>query len=263
MILSDFHVHSNFSPDSKATIQEQVLAAINKKLEYVCITDHLEFPNSMLEDRIQEYINQIQTLRIEFQSQINILIGLEISLDLRFHNRISDFIKNHNFDFIIASQHAINNKDLFLRDCFQDRNEKDVFREYFEDILRNIKLFSDYSVLGHADYIIRYAPNKDKYFNPDDYYDVLRQIFEIIIGQNKGIEINSSALRNGFDSPHPSEQILKFYKNLGGEIVTIGSDAHNPNDIAYEFGKVRALLQSIGFKYYTVFEGQKAKFLKI
>lgn len=263
MILSDFHVHSNFSPDSEATIHDQVLAAINKKLKYICLTDHLEFPDTILKNQVNEYINQIQDLKTKFQSQINILTGLEVSLDSRFNNQISNFIKSHHFDFIIASQHAINDKDLFLRDCFENRREQDVFGDYFENILHNIKSFSDYNVLGHTDYIIRYAPNKDKYFNPSDYYDLLTQIFKIIIEQNKGIEINSSALKHGFENPHPSKKILELYKNLGGEIITIGSDAHHSDYIGYEFDQLRNLLRDIGFKYYTVFQNQKPKFLKI
>ena len=252
MILADFHVHSNFSPDSKTNIYDQIISAVDKNLKYICLTDHVEFPDFGFQNYVQDYFKELNDLKAEFKSKINILIGAEVSLDFRYHEQISDFLQKHKFDFVIASQHSIR----FMP-------EQDVFYNYFEDMLKNLTVFTDYNVVGHLDYVIRYAPNQNKNFDPDDYFDLLTQIFKIIIKQNKGIEINTSGFRRDFMRQHPHEKILQLYKKLGGKIITIGSDAHNPDYIAYEFNKICNLLKKIGFDSYTVFQNQVPKFIKI
>ena len=134
-------------------------------------------------------------------------------------------------------------------------------KEYFESILENVKAFKKYNVYGHLDYVVRYG--KNKYFDFNDYKDVFKEILIIIIENGKGIEVNTAGLRKNLGYPHPHKDILKMYKDLGGEIITVGSDAHFSEHIAYKFDEAREYLKQVGFRYYTVFENQDSKFLKL
>ena len=126
-----------------------------------------------------------------------------------------------------------------------------------------MKTFDNYSVYGHLDYVVRYGPNKNKYFDFNDYKDVFEEILRTIIRNGKGIEINTAGLRKNLGYPHPHKDILKMYKDLGGEIITIGSDAHRTQHVGYGFQDIPELLRELGFKWYTVFEGQVPKFLDL
>lgn len=119
--------------------------------------------------------------------------------------------------------------------------------------------YKQFNILGHADLVKRYT--KQHCDNP--FHDELRAIFNIIIPEGKGIELNTSGVRYGLTSGMPSDDILKLYKQCGGEIITLGSDAHKPDDIAFQFRESLELLQSIGFKYITTFDNQKPSFQPI
>ena len=270
MIKADLHVHSNFSPDCKYNMDDQINSAIKRSLKDICFTDHCDLydKNIIKESRLinykQDYIDSLLDLKLKYQDKINILIGLEIGLEHNIKQKILDFIDSYEFDFIIGSSHSINNYDIAMdKNYFASKTEKQIFLEYLDCVLKNAREFDIYDVYGHLDYIVRYAPNKDKYFSFDIYKDILEQILKIIINKNKGIEINSAGLRYNLGYPHPNKNILALYKNLGGKIITVGSDSHSPKDIAYEFNTCLEILNNIGFRYYAVFKKHNPEFYKI
>ena len=122
-----------------------------------------------------------------------------------------------------------------------------------------MKNYKQFNILGHVDLVKRYT--KKPCDNP--FHSELTEIFNIIIPEGKGIELNTSGVRYGLTNGMPSDDILKLYKQCGGEIITLGSDAHKPEDIAFQFGESLQLLQSIGFKYITTFDNQKPTFHSI
>jgi histidinol-phosphatase (PHP family) len=134
---------------------------------------------------------------------------------------------------------------------------------YFETILYNVKHFKSYNVYGHLDYILRYGRTKAEHFRISDYRDLFKEIFKTIVYDGKGIEINTAGLYHGLDFPHPHTDILRLYKEAGGEIITIGSDAHKVNFVGYGFDKAKETLQNHGFKYYCTFKNMKPEFIAI
>lgn len=269
MLKTDFHVHTEFSNDCSAKIEGQIESAINLGLEYICFTDHcdMDYPSPEKESEYmldtENYIKKVNSLKEKYKSKIKVLCGVEIGLMPYLKERVDKYIKDHKFDFIIGSSHMVNGKDPAMTNFFAGRDEKDAFMEYFESILENAKAFDKYNVYGHLDYVVRYGPNKNKYFNFSDYEEIFKDGLKIIIEKGKGIEINTAGLRKNLGYPHPHKDILKMYKDLGGEIITVGSDAHFPEHIGYRFKEAREYLLSAGFKHYTVFENQEAKFLKL
>ena len=267
MIKSDFHVHTEFSGDCSIKLEKQIESAINCGLEYICITDHCDlnlYSRKECALDIANYTNEINNIKEKYKNKIRVLLGIEMGLVSELKEQINTIIKNYDFDFVIGSQHAVDGMDICynMDKYFKDKTDKKAYRQYFKAILENVKIFDNYDVYGHLDYVVRYGQNKNKYFNLNDYKDLIEELLKIIIKNGKGIEINTAGVRKGLGYPHPHKDILNMYKDLGGEIITIGSDAHFCEHIGYNFQDVPDLLKSVGFKYYTVFENRMPKFLK-
>ena len=268
MIQADFHVHSDFSNDCSVSAERQIESAIKLGLKFICITDHCDM--HLYSDKkyildIGDYVNKINDLKEKYKDKINVLCGIEIGLQPNLKEAINENTSGYDFDFMIGSSHAVNNIDIGYNPdkYFSGKSEKEAYREYFESILENVKTFNNYNVYGHLDYVVRYGTKKNKYFDFSDYKDVFEEILKIIIKNGKGLEINTAGLRGGLGYPHPHRDILKMYKNLGGEIITIGSDAHLSEHLGYRFENIPELLKNIGFKYYSIFEKKIPKFIRV
>ena len=138
--------------------------------------------------------------------------------------------------------------DPYYSEFWENRNEAEAFRTYFSTFLDALKLFNSFNTLGHLDYIVRYAPNKDKNYNCSDYFNIVEQIFKEIIHKDIALEINTGALAKGMDFANPHFDILSFYKDLGGKLVAVGSDAHIAGNIGYGFDKATQLIEHFNFK---------------
>ena len=268
MIKADFHVHTEFSNDCYVKIEHQIESAMKLGLDFICITDHCDmhlFPKEKYALDTHDYIRKVNILKENYNKQIKVLCGVELGLMPSLKEKIGDYVSRYDFDFIIGSSHAVNGIDIGYNvdEYFKGKSEKQAYTEYFESILENVKTFSCYDVYGHLDYVVRYGPNKNKYFDFNDYKDVFEELLKIIIQNGKGIEINTGAFRKNLECPHPHKDILKMYKDLGGQIITIGSDAHLPEHVGYKFQDVQELLRSLGFKSYAIFENKVPKFIKL
>lgn len=267
MILADFHVHTDFSSDSETPMEDMVKQAVSLGLKKVCFTDHmdLDFPKQY-ELRfvfdVDSYMKKIGELQKKYP-QIQILKGIECGMQTGLGKRYEALLSSYDFDFVINSCHVLYNMDPYYPEFWVERSEKEGIIAYFEQILANVKEFQDFDTCGHIDYIIRYSPSKGKDFNPFDYMDWIDEILKTVISMGKGIEVNTSGYKYGLGTPHPCTHILKRYKELGGEIITIGSDGHQPCHMAYDFAKAEALLKEIGFRYYAVFEKRKAELIHL
>ena len=146
---------------------------------------------------------------------------------------------------------------------YKGRSEEEAYREYFESIVENILSFSDFDVYGHLDYVVRYGPNADREYSYEKYRDILDKILGLLIEKGKGIEINTGGMKRGMRDLHPCKDIIKRYKSLGGEIITVGSDAHIPQNMAAHFERAEAVLKECGFKYYAIFERRTPMFQKL
>ena len=111
--------------------------------------------------------------------------------------------------------------------------------------------------------MVRYGPDKDQGYSYDGYREVIDQILEALIEGGKGLEVNTGGLKSGLSDLHPCTDILKRYRQLGGEIVTVGSDAHNAQSMAADFDRAGKVLLDCGFRYYTIFEKRTPEFRRI
>ena len=118
--------------------------------------------------------------------------------------------------------------------------------------IKNAQSDVDFDVYGHLDYVVRYGPNKNQFYSYQKYAEVIDEILRTLIQKGKGIELNTAGFKYGLGHAHPTLDILKRYKELGGEILTIGSDGHTPEQIAWEFDIVPSLLKEAGFDVISI-----------
>ena len=177
--------------------------------------------------------------------------------------RNAAFAKEHDYDFIIGSSHICHGKDPYYPAFYEGRSQEAAYREYFESILENLKVYSNFDVYDHLDYVVRYGPTKDQGYSYEMYREIFDRILTTLIDMEKGVEINTSALARGMREPNPCIGILRRYRALGGEIVTVGSDAHKPGQIAHAFDRAAEILKDCGFRYYVVYEKRNPSFYKL
>lgn len=262
----DLHVHSSFSPDASATMEEAVISALDKGLKELCFTDHIDYdyPDMDIHFNLKYdlYFDTIEKLQEKYKDKILIRKGIEMGLQPHVLEKCRKDIEKHNFDFVIGSVHVVEKKDLYNSDYFDNRTQKESYELYFEELHYMISHYQEYNVLGHLDIIKRYGG-----FNTplplEEFKGHVISILKKIIADGKGIELNTSGFRYNLGDYHPSLDILKIYYQLGGEIITLGSDAHWPGDIAFAFDNAIRDLHDLGFKYICSFDKMKPIFHKI
>ena len=263
MILADVHTHSSFSTDSDEPLREMALAAADKGLKTLCVTEHHDFDHPHAGDFLLDvpaYREEFMRVRSEFSDRLEVLFGVELGLMDYDVPRLCKFAKCADFDFIIGSLHQADGLDPYYPEYFDKMGDKNGISHFFDLMLSCIKAFDDFDVLGHLDYIVRYSHAKS--YSPPDCREVIDEILKAVIAKGKGIEINTAGVRSlGYPHPHPF--VLKRYKELGGELVTVGSDAHDRAHIASDFDMAEQALRSEGFRYYAVFRERKPELIPL
>lgn len=266
-MLWDQHMHCNFSGDSDALPEDMIKAGIAHGLSGICFTDHLDYdypeePNIFLLD-FDNYFKVLSDLREKYADKISVNIGIELGLQIQAAGQNLAVAEKYPFDFIIGSSHVVNHMDPYYPEFFAGRDEDAAYMEYFESVLENINSDVDFDVYGHIDYVVRYGPNKNAFYTYEKFKDIIDEILTQLISKEKGIEVNTGGFKYGLGHPNPTEDIIKRYRELGGEIITMGADAHVPEYVAYEFDKTAQIIKKCGFKYYTVFKNRKAEFIPL
>jgi len=262
----DYHIHSSFSSDCETDMKDTIKRAIDIGLKEICFTDHIDYdycsPDIDFDFDLDEYDNHISKMRKFYGDKIKILKGVEIGIQPHIIDRCDNLILDNGFDFVISSIHSCDRKDLYNGDFFIERTPREAYTKYLEELIYCAKNFKYFNVIGHLNILIRYndGVRKEKI---NDYFEYLEELFRILKDKNKGIEVNTSGFRDNLNDIMPPVEALKLYKEIGGEIITLGSDSHTPYTLALNFDYVYDLLKDLGFKYITTFEGREPKFIKL
>lgn len=261
----DHHMHTRYSPDADplASFETYLKEAQNHKLKGLMFTDHVDMdtPETLFHDLIDYnvYAADLKTLRKK--AQIPLYMGVEVGYQPQLKEALNAFLNAHAFDFVIASIHVGDNKSFYEGDFFKDKTDDEAYKRYFEICLEMVENYDNYDVFGHLDYIIRYGENKT--YRYEDYAFLIDKILKTIINKGKGIEINTSGLRYNLNTMHPSLTLLKRYKALGGNIITLGSDAHKVSDLQSAFDEALVILKEAGFTKVTEFKKRRPYFIDL
>lgn len=243
-MLFDCHMHTEISYDSKMKIEEVLNVQKNKNIGVV-LTEHMDF-NYPKKDAFRfnpkEYFDKYENYRSE-----SLLLGVEVGMGLDIIEENKDLINAYNFDQIIGSIHLIGGKDIFLKDTYEGKSKIEIGEMYFKSMIENILVHPYINVLGHIDYISRYWPYEDKNLYYKDYADYIDTVLKTIGEKGIALELNTKKVENKeyLDLIHP---IFLRYKELKGEMVTLGSDAHFRENIGKSFELCDEFLKEVGLK---------------
>ncbi len=265
-IIADYHMHSHHSGDSEAPMEEMIESAIAKGLSEICFTEHMDLDYPALPDLppepftldVPSYKEELFSLRDKYKDTITLRFGIEIGMQQQVASDNLAVAKSDSFDFIIASQHLVDKADPYYRDFWERDSVENIMNRFFESTLENIRLFPDFDVLGHLDYIARYVPEGDTTYSYERFKDKIEPILQWLVDNDKGLDVNSKVLAYSDTlPPNPCPEALKRFKELGGKIITFGSDAHNPDKVGCCFDQIRKIAMDAGFTEYYTFEGRK------
>ena len=278
-MLADYHVHTEFSDDSDYEMEEVVQDAIAMGLDEICFTDHVDY-GIKLDHGVEgttprlnpdgsplrnadypAYFEKIALMKEKYRGQITIRKGLEFGLEMCHLKEYQDLYDKYPMDFVIHSNHQVDDIEIFLPEFFEGKTQKEYNRYYYEEILRTVIAYKDYSVLGHLDAFNRYDPKGECPL--EDFVDLVYEILKIAIADGKGIELNTSNVRYGVKDLTPCVGILKIYRSLGGQIITIGSDSHAKEHLGFRIRESMQILKDLGYEYFCTYENMKPVFHKL
>jgi len=264
---TDFHLHTEFSPDSNTPMEDIIAAALRERADAICITDHLDLGDPFepyykyVSEDYMNHFKKIDECKEKYSGIIKIAKGMEVGYIKGFEKENQKFVNDYDLDFVIGSIHNLGDIDYYVAD--NDPNDFiKIETLYLDLILQMIDTVNYYNVLGHINYPCKFLGFREKLFIYNDFSDRIDEIFKKLVSKGKGMEVNTSCLQTegAFDAFLP---VLKRYKELGGEIVTIGSDSHNTKNVAKSFEQAQAMLLKAGFNYLTVFEERLPSFYAI
>ncbi len=255
----DYHIHSNFSFDSKAKPREICEAACFLNIDEIAITDHFSFapysPN-YLHFEPEAYFQIWTEMQREYVDQLTVRIGIELDEFANYPEASNQMARQFPWDFVIGSTHDLEGGTLrtYLRK-FGDQEK--TIHSYYDALFRAIEV-GHFDVLAHFDLIKRYTADEG-YPLLDEllFHDQIDAILKLIIQKGIALEVNTSGLFQACQAPFPSLELIKRYYQLGGRFITIGSDAHQPKDLTRGFSTVIPQLKTIGFTGLTIFQKRK------
>lgn len=269
-MIFDCHLHTAFSGDSNTPARLQIERAISLGMKELTVTDHHDYDSSFCEDDFEldllPYLTALRDLREEYRDKIRINIGIELGLQLHIQEYLEQFHREWGaeFDFIIGSSHFIRSQDPYYPSFWENCGSKKGLEDFFDLSLKRVRaLHPVFDSWGHLDYAARYAPDSHSVYSYSAFKEPIDSILKVLIQTGKALECNTGGLRSSLGQPNPDAEILKQYRRMGGELITIGSDAHIPEHLGYGFDRIRELLKQCGFHYYTIYHNRKAEMIPL
>jgi histidinol-phosphatase (PHP family) len=269
MYLMDYHTHSAASPDGSEPVFRLAAAAVQAGLSELAVTDHYDLDDENGNEGTVGYDGaavgkQLEQAKERYGDKLSLLWGIELGEAAHAPDRAKQAAEAYPFDFVIGSVHNMSGlADFYL---LRYNDPEACYRHlgmYFDELIRLAGL-GGFDALGHLTYPLRYMTGRDGIkLDISRYEEQLRALFKILIEGGRGIEVNTSGLRGKLGDIMPTLWCLRLYRECGGEIVTVGSDAHRSKDVGAGIREGYAALFASGFRYVTAFEKRKPVFHKL
>ena len=269
-MLADYHVHTGFSDDSVYPLEQVARDALRLNLDEVCFTEHVDYGVKPEWDRpatarfedghpvtncaYDAYLAELDRVRGELGDDIRLRAGLELGVQRHTLGENRALLERlaGRLDFVILSIHQVADLEFWNGDYQRGRTQDQIHAAYYEEMLSVTESFDGYSVLGHLDLIRRYDPFGDYPF--ERVRDIVAEILRHVIADGKGIEVNTSGIRYGLGDFQPRREILELYRDLGGTVVTVGSDSHAPEHLGSYLRLAYRELAELGFEGIYAYE---------
>lgn len=274
--LYDNHNHSQFSFDGgRTSVGKTVNSAIGKGLAGVCFTDHCDFFVPPMKAQHEEYVPEvfdvearnaeIDKVNAKCPRDFHVFKGIEIGVQKSERDKIAAHLEKYSFDEIIASVHYLDDTDPFWGGYYEGKTWRYAYGHYLETLYDEMVLLGDrFDIMGHYDYVTRYAPYPECSILYKDFPDILDSMLRYLAENGKALEINTKTYQD-FKGRTPvlDKNILMRYRELGGEIISLGSDSHDADRVGFNFERTAALVSRCGFRYLAHFDKRKPVMLPI
>lgn len=286
---ADYHLHCEFSDDSREPMEAQIRRAIELGLDELCFTDHVDYGikrdwsekdiqwrggdgmgtpidqmDPMANVNYPEYFAKIDRMRETYKGKVAIRKGLEFGVQTITVERYQRLYDNYadQLDFVLLSVHQVDNLEFWTQDFQRGKTQQEYNERYYQEIYAVQQAFKDYAVLAHLDHLVRY--DKQGVYPFERVRDIVAEILRLAIEDGKGIEVNTSSWHYGLSDTQPSRAILRLYKDLGGRVITVGSDAHSTRYLADHVRDAYAILRDeIGFSEFCTFDHMEPVFHRL
>ncbi len=260
----DFHIHSAVSYDSKTPAADYVRAAEKAGFREICFTDHMDYIWAPTQEKLtftdREYREAYEGLS---STKVKIRKGFEFGLLPDNRAQLAIDLARYDYDFVLGSVHMVDGIDRYFDESYwQGCTQEDGERRYFETVLSCVENHRDFDVLGHLTYVSKMPSNPQKRIISYGWYrELFDEILTLLADRGQGIEVNTSGLsRCGAYLPH--KEFLQRFKELGGQIVTVGSDAHSVDRLGENCEDACRMVCDV-FGYVATYEKRRPVFHKL
>jgi histidinol-phosphatase (PHP family) len=270
--LVDLHVHSTCSADGVSSIEEHARQAKVVGLTEVGFSEHVDLdPRDKSYGFFdpERYDLEIGAAR-ETVPGVQLRQGIEITYQSRLEARLVSFLASHSCDYVIASVHLVDYSDGWaivsepgaMAAFFAGHSQRQAYGPYFAELLRAAQSGMG-DVLGHLDLVKRFGVGEYGPLDPLAFEEELREVLRAVVHRGMGLEINTSGLRQSPGEPYPPLTVVRWFRELGGEVVTVGSDAHHAKDLGSDINLALDMAQEAGFQAIATFKERRVKWIDL
>ena len=263
MIPHDYHMHSTFSCDCKASMADMCAAAVEKGIPEIGFTEHYDLAAGELDGcrdyfRLEPWAAELERQRAAFAGRLTVRAGIEIGEPHIFAEQARALLARYPFDYVLGSLHWIGPDSVFDSAYFRAHPEPEAFQLFYEELAR-MTAVADFDSLSHFDVPVRTAFDIYGRYAALEHLDYLRPVLRNCVERGLALDLNTAALRRRAAVLTPGLDILREYVALGGERITLGSDAHRPQHVGYGLDMALQIAREAGLRYVTQYEGREAR----
>ena len=260
LIPQDYHMHSRFSCDCRVPMAEMCQAAVDKGIPEIGFSEH--FDHNASDEcadffKLEPWAAELERCRAEFAGRLTVRAGIELGEPHLFAAQDRALLARYPFDYALGSLHWVGENSVFDRDYFERTPANAAFPAFFAELERMTAL-GGFDSLSHFDVPVRTAFVVYGRYDPREYEDSIRPVLRNVIAHGIALDLNTAALRRRAKVLTPGLDILRWYVEMGGERVTLGSDAHEPRHVGSHLADAIEIARAAGLKYLTFFERRQA-----
>lgn len=264
--LSDCHLHTDCSPDGVDPAMMMCESAARLGFYAVTVTDHCEC-NAYLAEGFDKSVRQScyesRKAAAAFHGRLRVYSGVELGQAVQDRAAAEDALGCFDYDFVLASVHNIKGKKDFFELDYSAEKIDVLLERYFDELLEVVD-WGEFDSLAHLTYPWRYLAGEHGLSIPvAQFGGRIEEVLRALIHRGRALELNTSGYRQKLGVPMPDYPVLRLYRELGGRLITVGSDAHRWADVGGGIEQGHRLLRKAGFTHYTVYVGRKPQFLPI
>ncbi|NWG14753.1 MAG: histidinol-phosphatase HisJ family protein [Acidobacteria bacterium] len=264
MIPHDYHIHTRFSADSSASMEEMCEVAVARGIPEIGFAEHYDLhPDENQRDwlDLDRWAGELEACRARYAGRLTIRAGIEAGEPHLFADAVRDISTRYPFDYILGSLHWVGRENVFFPGYFV-RTQEAAFRMYFEE-LEQVTRVGEFDILAHFDIPIRAGFQYHGSYDPSNFESLIRPILRNCIERQIAIEINTGSLRRSAAVLNPGPPILHWYAEMGGKHLTLGSDSHHPQHVGAGLDVALAAAKEAGLKHLTRFEGRAGRLMSL